>query len=256
MGRDLEGRHALVTGGGRGIGWACAKALAAAGAKVTLLGRTEAQLKERAGALPAAQAIVCDVTDEASVAAAFQEAKAGFGPVALLVANAGQAESAPFAKTGTETLRRMLDVNLIGVFHCAQAALPDMLSAGWGRIVAVASTAGLTGYAYVSAYCAAKHAAVGLVRSLALETARSGVTVNAVCPGFTATDLTEQALDAIQAQTGRSREQALAELVRENPQDRLVEPEEVANTVVWLCGTGASAITGQTVAVAGGAVMR
>jgi 3-hydroxybutyrate dehydrogenase len=250
----LDGRHAVVTGAGRGIGAAIATALAAEGAQVTLLGRNEAQLKEKCETLLVAQAICCDVTDEAAVGAAFAEARRVFGPVAVLVNNAGAAESAPFVRTSLELLRRMLDVNLIGIFLCSRAALPDMLDAGSGRIVNIASIAGLKGAAYVSAYCAAKHAAIGLTRALALETATKGITVNAVCPSYADTDMARRAIANIVAKTGRSAADAEMELVRKNPQGRLIRPEEVAATVLWLCAPGSEAITGQAIAIAGGEV--
>ena len=255
MAGALDGRHALVTGGGHGIGAAVAVALADAGARVTVMGRNMARLHEQASSMPSTQAIPCDVTDEAGVAAAFAEAAQAFGPVTILVNNAGAAESAPFVRTSLELLRRMLDVNLIGTFLCSRAALPDMLEAGFGRIVNVASIAGLKGAAYVSAYCAAKHGVIGLTRALALETATKGVTVNAVCPSYTDTDMTQRAIANIVAKTGRTPGEAEAELVRKNPQGRLIRPEEVASTVLWLCAPGSEAITGQAIAIAGGEVM-
>ena len=190
---------------------------------------------------------------QASVKSAIAEAAAR-QPIDILIANAGAAESAPFGRSDAALFQRMMDVNFMGVVHATQAVLPAMVERRHGRIVAVASTAGLKGYAYVWAYSAAKHAVIGLVRSLALETAKSGVTVNAVCPGFTETDLLEGSIDNIIKKTGRSREQAIAELSKHNPQGRLVAPSEVADAVLWLCGEGAGAITGQAIAVAGGEV--
>ena len=245
--------HALITGGGRGIGREIAAVLARAGATVTVLGRDRARLDDTIAAGAAHFVAVADVSDQAAISAAIAEAAAR-RPIDILVANAGVAESAPFAKSDAALFRRMMDVNFLGVVHAIQAALPSIKGRPCGRIVAVASTAGLKGYAYVSAYSAAKHAVIGLVRSLALELANTSVTVNAVCPGFTDTDLVAGSIDTIMTKTGRSREQAVAELAKHNPQGRLVSPAEVADTVLWLCGEGASAITGQAIAVAGGEI--
>lgn len=245
--------HALVTGGGRGIGRAIAAGLMRGCARVDIIGRDRAALDVAVAAGDAHAGFVADVTDEASMRAAVARA-AETQPIDILVANAGAAESAPFQKSDAALFRRMLDVNVMGVVHAVHAVLPGMIARGHGRIVVVASTAGLKGYAYVSAYAAAKHAVIGLVRSLALETAKTGVTVNAVCPGFTETDLLEGSIANIMAKTGRSREQAVAELAKHNPQGRLVSPLEVADAVLWLAGNGASAITGQAIVVAGGEV--
>src|ERR1700743_1704271 len=245
--------HALVTGGGRGIGRAIAAQLARSGATVTVLGRNRAALDETIAAGDAHFAAVADVADVSAVSAAVAEAAAR-QPIDILVANAGVAESAPFARSDAALFRRMMDVNFMGVVHTMQAALPAMKARPYGRVVAVASTAGLKGYAYVSAYSAAKHAVIGLVRSLALELANTSITVNAVCPGFTDTDLVAGSIDNIMRKTGRSREQAVAELGKHNPQGRLVTPKEVADTVLWLCGEGASAGTRQAIVAAGGGV--
>ena len=245
--------HALVTGGGRGIGREIASALTRSGAVVTVLGRHRPALDDVVAAGDARFAVVADVAEQAQIEAAIAEASAR-GPIDILIANAGAAESASFAKSDVALFRRMIDVNFMGVVHTVQAVLPAMRQRPYGRIVAVASTAGLKGYAYVSAYSAAKHAVIGLVRSLALELATTRVTVNAVCPGFTDTDLIAGSIDNIMKKTGRSHAQALAELAKHNPQGRLISPSEVADAVLWLCGEGAGAITGQAIAVAGGEI--
>ena len=250
--RPLSGRHALITGGGRGIGAAVADALAGLGAELTLVGRDAAVLEAKAAGIPDASvtAIVGDVNDEDSMAAAFERA----GPVSILINNAGIAESAPFARIDDGHWERTIATNLTGAFRCARIAYPAMAKAGWGRIVNVASTAGLKGYAYTVAYCASKHGMIGLTRALAMEAARTGVTVNAVCPSFTDTDMATRAIANIVAKTGRGEDEALKELAGINPQGRLVRPEEVAETVAWLCLPSSAAITGQAIAIAGGEV--
>ena len=256
--RPLEGRHVVITGAAQGIGAAIAETLAHQGAVLTLAGRRQPVLEtlaQRLQAVTRCTVVVMDVSDANAVAQGFAQARAALGPVSMLVNNAGQAESAPFGKTSPELWQRMLDVNLTGTFLCTQSALPDMLAARAGRIVNIASTAGQRGYAYVAAYVAAKHGVIGLTRALALELASKGITVNAVCPGYTETDIVRDSIARVVQKTGRSEEQAMAEFVKGNPQGRLVQPNEVADAVLWLCGAGASAITGQSIAVAGGEVM-
>ena len=252
-----HGLHAVVTGGGSGIGACVAHALAARGMRVSVMGRRLDALQGVCSDDPQGmQAVVADVASLQSVEAAMEQARARFGPVAILVNNAGQAGSAPFHKTDAALWSNMLAVNLTGTFHCTQTVLPDMLKAKWGRIINVASTAGLVGYAYVAAYCAAKHGVIGLTRALALEYAKKGITVNAVCPGYTETDILRESIANVVAKTGRSAEEALAEFSAGNPQGRVVQPDEVADAVRWLCGPGASSINGQSIAVCGGEVMQ
>ncbi len=249
-------RHALVTGGGQGIGAAIAQALVARGLNVTVLGRRLAVVQALADTDPEhLHAVSADVADAAQVAEAVASAEARFGPVDVLVNNAGQAQTAPFLKMDLALWHQMLSVNLTGTLVCTQSVLPGMVARGWGRVVNVASTAGQVGYAYVSAYCAAKHGVVGLTKSLALEMAKKGVTVNAVCPGYTETDIVRESIERVVAKTGRTAEEARAEFVKSNPQGKLVQPEQVADAVAWLCGEGASAVTGQQISVAGGEVM-
>lgn len=246
------GRHALVTGGGSGIGLAIARALGGAGWRVTILGRNKAKLSAAANEISGAQIVVADVTDESAVRAAIENAT--HGPVQLLVNNAGGVASAPFEKTNAAAWRHTLDLNLMGTVHGIHAVLPQMKAAQWGRIVNIASTAGLTGYRYVSAYVAAKHAVVGLTKALALELAKTGITVNAVCPGYTDTDVIASAVKTISKSSGRSEEDALSNFTAANPQGRLVKPEEVAAAVLWLASDGAAAVNGIALPVAGGEV--
>ena len=252
--QQLKGLHAAVTGGGSGIGAAVAQRLVAAGARVSLAGRNIDKLQGQAAALASlGQVDVCrlDVSDEASVKACFAE----IGPVDILVNNAGQVESAPSAKTSLASWQTMLNVNLTGTFLCSREVVAGMSERGFGRIINVASTAALTGYAYVAAYCAAKHGVLGLTRAMAVEFAKKGVTINAVCPGYTETEIIGRALDNIARKTGRSLDEALAELVAANPQGRLVRPQEVADAVFWLAQPGSAAMTGQAIAVCGGELM-
>lgn len=248
---ELIGKHALVTGAGRGIGAAIAQRLAADGARVTLVGRTRATLEQTAALLGDARVLVCDVTD----ATAFADAVQALPRVDILVNNAGQAVSAPATRTTDAMWAAMLAVNLTAPFTCTRALLPAMLEAGWGRVVTIASTAALRGYPYVSAYAAAKHGVLGFTRALALEVAARGVTVNAVCPGFTETDMLQESVANIMQRTGRSEAEARAVLAQLNPQQRFITPGDVAHVVAALCSTAASALTGLALPVSGGEVM-
>jgi NAD(P)-dependent dehydrogenase (short-subunit alcohol dehydrogenase family) len=248
----LSGRHALVTGGGTGIGAAIATTLARAGAAVTICGRRLEPLQAIAASTSNIGAVTADVTDEGSLAMLYERAQDAGKPFDIIVTNAGMAESAPAHKTSLELWNRTLDVNLTGAFLTVKPALAAMRERGWGRIVFIASTAGLKGYAYVVPYVAAKHGVIGLMRALALETAPAGITVNAICPGFTETELLSHSIARIADATGRSGVDVRATLAASNPQERFIEPQEVAEAVLWLCGAASAAITGQAISVSGG----
>lgn len=247
-------QHAVVTGGASGIGAAIAEQFSKAGISVTLMGRDQERLLEVANRLSASSQQV-DISNPDDVRRGFAAAVENNGAVTILVNNAGSAESSAFTKMSDELWGRMLSVNLTGTYLCTKAVIDSMSKTGFGRIINIASTASLKGYAYVSAYCAAKHGVLGLTRALALELAKKGVTVNAICPGYTDTELVSRSLDTIVEKTGMQRQQALAELVKNNPQGRLIKPEEVAETAIWLCHPNSASITGQAIAVAGGEVV-
>ena len=253
----LSGLHAAITGAGRGIGLAVARELARLGASLSLIGRDAERLDAAVASLTAARCVrhVCDVGDPSAVAAVFESiAKNGNG-LSILVNNAGIVQSAKFEDTSSALWYEMLRVNLTGAYHCIRAALPLLREAPQARIVNVASTAGLVGYPYITAYCAAKHGLVGLTRALAIELAQTAITVNAVCPGYTDTDLMTETISTVMRRTGRTREEVRSTFARRNPQQRMLAPEEVASTVGWLCLPQSQAITGQAIAVCGGEVM-
>jgi len=251
----LTGKHALITGGGHGIGGASAEALAAHGTKLTLTGRNMEKLEQMAASLPDAEVRQLDVTDEDAVKRVFAGAAESLGPVNILVNNAGIADTAPFLRTSSDMMRHLIEVNLIGTHTCTQQVLPAMIDAGWGRVVNISSLAGLSGQPYIAAYCASKHAVIGLTRTLALEIVKKGITANAVCPAYVETGMVDRGVENIQSITGMSVEKARAELAKKSPQDRIIQPSEVGATVAWLCLPGSESITGQSIAMAGGAWM-
>jgi NAD(P)-dependent dehydrogenase (short-subunit alcohol dehydrogenase family) len=250
----LTGRHAVITGGGKGIGAAITDKFLQEGAHVTIMSRDLKVLREKADEYDYCFAVKCDVTDEKSVREAFEQARDAHGPIDILVNNAGQAVSVPFKRTSLSDFQAMLDVNLTGPFMCIQNVLEGMVSRGNGRIINIASTAALKGYSYVAAYTAAKHGLLGLTRSLALEVAPLGVTVNCICPGFTDTEIARKAVKNIMEKTGRSEQEAVAELAQYNPQKRFISPEEIADTALWVADEKSSSINGQAISVAGGEI--
>jgi len=239
--------HVIISGGGTGVGAATAHAFANVGAKVTILGRTGDTLQAQGLSYQ-----ICDVTDAAEVKIAFEAAREEHGPISTVVANAGAADSVPFAKMTTESLSNMLDVNIVGVFNCWQAALPDMKVGGRGQMIVIASTAGLKGYPYVAGYCAAKHGVIGLTRALSLELAPLGITVNAICPGFTETPMLDRSIKNIVKLTGMSTQDAVKSLKRGNPQKRFIQVDEIAGTALWLCSESARSVNGHTLNLNGG----
>lgn len=249
-GQALSGRTAVVTGGGSGIGAAIARAFAKEGAVAVVIGRRREPL-EAVAAETGGKALVCDVTDEKAVSAISDQ----LAEADILVNNAGGVATAPFAKTSPEDLRRLLELNLISAWRLTQAVLPRMQERGWGRVVNLASTAALKGYPYVSAYVAAKHGVLGMTRALAAELAKTGVTVNALCPGYCDTDLISDSAARVAEKTGKTVEEIKQGFAEANPQGRLIRPEEVAAAALWLCGPESDSITGQAIAVAGGEVM-
>jgi 3-hydroxybutyrate dehydrogenase len=247
-------QHAFITGGGSGIGLATARALAAAGARLTLAGRSLDKVRAAAEQFENAHALACDVTDEASVNAAIAAARDRYGAVDILVNNAGQAPSAPFKDTTLEFWNKVLAINLTGAFLCTRAALPDMLDGKWGRIVNVGSVCSLKGYAYVSAYVASKHGLLGLTRALAHETAKKGITVNCVCPGYVDTPIIAESVERITSKTSLSAEAAHASLIQFNPMGRIIAPEEVASAIAYLCTDAAASINGAAIPITGGEI--
>lgn len=250
----LSDKHVIVTGGGTGVGKAIAIFSAHAGAKVTILGRREAPLKEVASEHKFIAYATCDVTDQDSVKRAFKQARDINGSISIVIANAGNAESVLFADMSTEQLQAMISVNLMGVFNVWKAGLKDMQQEGWGRLIAIASTAGLKGYPYVSGYVATKHAVIGLTRSLALELGKSSITANAICPGFVETPLLERSINNIMEKTGMDEKQARDSLKAGNPQKRFIQVDEIAQAVNWLCSDGARSVNGHTVSISGGEI--
>lgn len=246
--------HVFITGGGTGIGLATARALAPSGARFTLVGRDGARAASAAEEFENAQGLTCDVADEASVAAAFTTARDRYGPINILINNAGITPSAPLDRMDLAMWNQTLAINLTGAFLCSRAAITDMYANKWGRIVNVASIAGLQGGAYISAYCASKHGLIGMTRALAKECAKKGVTVNAICPGYVETDIITRAAENIASKTKLSEDEAKASLYAQNPQGRLITADEVASAIAWLCSDGAAATNGAAIPMSGGEV--
>jgi NAD(P)-dependent dehydrogenase (short-subunit alcohol dehydrogenase family) len=250
---SLSGKHAFITGGGTGIGLAAARLLAEQGVRLTLAARNFARVEEAASTLDA-HAVSVDVSNETSVEAAIDAARSRFGGIDILINNAGITPSAPLHKTTLAMWNEVLAINLTGAFLCTRAALPDMIERKWGRVINIASIAGLMGDMYISAYCASKHGMIGMTRALAKEVARHGITANAVCPGYVETDIVRRAAENIAAKTKLNEDEARASLYAGNPQGRLIQPEEVASMIGWLCNDGAAATNGAALPISGGQI--
>jgi NAD(P)-dependent dehydrogenase (short-subunit alcohol dehydrogenase family) len=250
---SLSGKHAFITGGGTGIGLAAARLLAEQGVRLTLAARNFARVEEAASTLDA-HAVSVDVSNETSVEAAIDAARSRFGGIDILINNAGITPSAPLHKTTLAMWNEVLAINLTGAFLCTRVALPDMIERKWGRVVNIASIAGLMGDMYISAYCASKHGMIGMTRALAKEVARHGITANAVCPGYVETDIVRRAAENIAAKTKLNEDEARASLYAGNPQGRLIQPEEVASMIGWLCNDGAAATNGAALPISGGQI--
>lgn len=248
----LQDKHVVISGGGTGVGSAIARTFAESGAKVTITGRTAAPLQALAAQLPNTIAVCSDVTDRDSIDAMLTAARDQHGPVHIAIANAGAVQSQPFGKISAQQWQQSLAVNVTGTFNLFQATLLEMQASGWGRLIAIASTAGIKGYPYVADYCASKHAVLGLVRALALECAATGVSVNALCPGFIETPMLARSIENIMQKTAMDQQQARAVLLKDNPMGRFIAPSEVADSALFLCTSGAGAINGQAIAINGG----
>ena len=258
--KPLKGQHAVITGGSRGIGAAISNYLAHLGADISLTGRTEKTLAEQANYIRnnykvKVHTALGNMADELDVGRCFESASKELGSVQILVNNAGVGKSAPFHRMETNLWNEIIGLNLTGTYLCTKQVFSEMRESGYGRIVNISSTVGLRGYPYIAAYCASKHGVIGLTRTLALECVKKGITVNAICPGYTDTDLVSEAVDAIVEKTGKERTEIQSEIDNMSPMGRMVTPDEVAETVAWICLPSSASITGQSIVVSGGAVM-